>query len=109
MVAARVPAGLSGPAAHDALRYLFPNVTDLSWEVVMEFRAHDASREARSKLQEAVERTRQDGAIAADNALTRDMLFAEKELRRRHSLPERLSKVVASIIPLAGGALWGGS
>lgn len=105
MVAARAPAGLAGGAALDALSYVFPDVTDLPWEVVMEFRAHEASREARSKLQGVIERAGEDGIVAADNALTRDMLFAEKELRKRHSWPERLSKVVASVIPVAGGAL----
>ncbi len=105
MVVARTPEGLSGRAAHNALSYLFPDVTDLPWEVVMEFRSHDASQEARVKLQEVIARARQDGIVAADSALTRDMLFAEKELRKRHSLPERLGKVIASVIPVAGGAL----
>ncbi len=109
MVRARGPEGLSGTAAHDALSYLFPDVTDLPWEVVMEFRAHDASREARSKLHGAIARTRQDGMLAADNALTRDMLFAEKELRKRHSLSERLTRIAVSVIPMAGGPLAEGS
>jgi hypothetical protein len=33
------------------------------------------------------------------------MLFAEKELRKRHALKERVSKVVVSMVPLGGDAL----
>jgi len=105
MVATRTAKGLSEPTTHEALSYILPDVTDLPWEVIMEFRAHEASREARAKLHSAIARASQHGVAAAESRLTRDMLFTDKELRKRHSLPERLGKMVASVIPVAGGAL----
>jgi hypothetical protein len=83
-------------------------VSDLPWEVVMEFREHDAAGEARARLQDAVERVQRDGITAADNQLTRDMIFADKDLRKRHSLKER-TKMAVSVVPVAGGALTEGA
>jgi hypothetical protein len=93
------------PTAEETLTYLFPDVSDLPWEVVMEFRAHDAAREARVRIQEAVERAQRDGVTAADNQLTRDMIFADKDLRKRHSLKERITRMAVSVVPVAGGPL----
>lgn len=104
MLASRRTEALA-PTPEDTLTYLFPDVSNLPWEMVMEFRHHKAAGEARARLQEAVERAHQDGITAADNELTRDMLFAEKELRKRHSLTERLTKMAVSIVPVAGGVL----
>jgi len=104
MLAARRPESVEA-SAEAALTYLFPDVSDLPWEVVMEFRQHDAAGEARARLQAAIRRAQQDGITAADNQLTRDMVFADKDVRRRHSLAERLTKMAVSVVPVAGGAL----
>ncbi len=108
MLAARRPDAAT-PTSEGMLTYLFPDVSELPWEVVMEFREHDAAREARARLQEAVERAQRDGITAADNQLTRDMVFADKELRKRHSLKERLTKMAVSVVPVVGGALTEGA
>lgn len=104
MLGARRPEAAT-PTSEETLTYFFPDVSDLPWEVVMEFREHDAAGEARARLQEAVERAQADGITAADNQLTRDMLFAERELRKRHSLVERVTKMAVSVVPVAGGVL----
>jgi len=104
MVLARRPQATT-PTSEETLTYLFPDVSDLPWEVVMEFREHDAAGEARARLEEAVERAQADGITAADNQLTRDMLFADRELRQRHSLAERVAKMAVSVVPVAGGVL----
>ncbi len=104
MLVARRPEAVT-PTSEQILRYLFPDVSDLPWEVVMEFREHDAAGEARARLQEAVERAQADGTTAADNQLTRDMLFADRELRKRHSLAERAAKMVVSVVPVVSGVL----
>lgn len=104
MLAERLPQGLA-PSPEDTLTYLFPDVSDLPWDVVMEFRQHEAALEARTRLQDVVVRAREEGLTAADNQLTRDMLFAEKDLRKRHSLKERLTKMMVSVVPVAGGVL----
>lgn len=99
-------------AAHSQegiLSHLFPDVSDLPWEVVMEFREHDAAREARLRIAAAVERAEQDGISAADAQFTRDLVFAEKDLRKRHSIPERLAKMLVSVVPVAGGLLTEGT
>lgn len=70
-----------------------------------EFREHDAAGEARARLQEAVARAQADGISAADSQLTREMLFADRELRKRHSLAERVTKMAVSLLPVAGGVL----
>jgi hypothetical protein len=108
MFAARRPEA-AAPTAEETLTYLFPDVSDLPWEVVMEFREHDAAGEARARLQDAVERAQRDGITAANNQLTRDMIFADKDLRKRHSLKERLTKMAVSVVPVAGGALTEGA
>jgi hypothetical protein len=108
MFVARRPEA-AAPTAEETLTYFFPDVSDLPWEVVMEFREHDAAGEARARLQDAVERAQRDGITAADNQLTRDMIFADKDLRKRHSLKERLTKMAVSVVPVAGGALTEGA
>ncbi len=108
MLAARRP-HVTVPGAEETLTYMFPDVSDLPWEVVMEFREHDAAGEARARLQQAVERAQEYGITAADTQLTRDMLFADRDLRKRHSLKERLTKMAVSVVPVAGGALGEGA
>jgi hypothetical protein len=96
---------LASPAEGEMLTYLFPDVSKLPWEVVMEFRQHDAVREARTRLREVTVRAQHDGVAAADNQLTRDMLFAQKDLAKKHSVIERLTKMAVSVVPVAGGSL----
>jgi hypothetical protein len=87
------------------LEYLFPNVTAMPWQLVMEFREHEACLAARAKLRSIVDHAQEHGPYAAEARLSRDLVLAEKDLRRRHSFSERLGKIAASFVPLAGGAL----
>lgn len=87
-----------------ALTYLFPHVGDLPWEVVMEFRDHAAVREARQQLVQFEVTEAKHGRATADNAYTRAFVMAERDLRRKHSLTEKLARVLVSFLP--GSALW---
>lgn len=91
--------------AEGVLKYMFPDVSDLPWERVMEFREHPAAAEARERLHEVTTRALEDGIGAADNQITRDMMFAEKELRKRYSGSERTARIIASIVPVPGNLL----
>lgn len=102
----------------EPLRILVPNLGNLPWEVIVEFREHHGSQEARTKLKELEERVAQeelqgncDFLLRVSQETTNALLAAWEDLRP--SLPEELVREVAatgiSLIPLAGPFLGPGA
>jgi hypothetical protein len=95
----------------DALNFLVPNLAELPWEAIVEYREHPASAEARAILREFDERAASEEAGDAydygrsvQQEVT-DALF-EALAEQRRGWPEELGKEVAktgvSFIPVVG-------
>jgi hypothetical protein len=102
-------AGTAGGS--DALGFLVPNLSNLTWEDVAQFRQHPASGEARDKLRKVEQRALdQEPADAADymkkigTSITDDLMaaLAETKVSIGDALATEAAKAAISFIPIVG-------
>ena len=96
-----------------ALEIFLPNVAELPWEAISDFREHPGSHDARGKLRSIEERAAADGPEPSDftrrlaEEITNDLLAAVNE--QRGSVGKKLAKEAAttavSFFPVVGPAL----
>jgi hypothetical protein len=94
-----------------ALELLVPNVTELPWEAICEFRAHKGAEEARHLMREFEQRAAESGpedGVAYLASVARDVTraYADAVNQMRPKLPVSMAEQVAStavgLVPLIG-------